>query len=505
MSEPSAQENTEQDAVQNAQQDAEQTPQQNGVQATADLEQTVDAYIDQVWDSLLADIAQLVSYDSVVDTSAAEPGKPYGPKAYEALHAATQIAARLGLETHELDGHLAFGDLPGERSEYLATIAHSDVVPAGPGWKADPFTMRTRDGYILGRGVMDDKGPLLLSLYTAHFFVEQVKRTGKKLPYTLRAIIGGDEEVGMTDVEYYLQRYPEPAFLFTPDAFYPVGVGEKGLFCTTFVSPRLAADSHIVHFEGGTAHNAVPGIATATVKGLLSQFPELDGIDREDLVDGTVKLTAHGLGGHASMPEGTKNAIGLLASYLLQTGVPSAAEAPFFELLGRIHASTDGSSLGISDADQHFGKPTCIGGTMRTVDGHLEQSIDSRFTTALTGAEITRRMEELAKHYGASIKDTGVTEPYLTDPDSAPVQVMMDVYRRVTGEEAQPFTMGGGTYARHFAHAVSFGPGAREPHDPDWVGMEHGPEEGISIQTLKTALKIYILTVHELMQLDYHW
>ena len=35
-----------------------------------------------------------------------------------------------------------------------------------------------------------------------------------------------------------------------------------------------------------------------------------------------------------------------------------------------------------------------------------------------------------------------------------------------------------------------------------WVGMEHGPDEGVSEADLKRALKIYIVTIARLMELD---
>ena len=42
----------------------------------------------------------------------------------------------------------------------LMFLGHSDVVPAGPGWSADPYTVRIRDGRIYGRGATDMKGGL---------------------------------------------------------------------------------------------------------------------------------------------------------------------------------------------------------------------------------------------------------------------------------------------------------------------------------------------------------
>ena len=77
-------------------------------------------------------------------------------------------------------------------------------MPEGLGWTVEPFDVTHKDAYLVGRGVLDDKGPLVLSLYAAHFFAREVERTGRRLPFTLRAIIGSEEETGMGDVSYYL-------------------------------------------------------------------------------------------------------------------------------------------------------------------------------------------------------------------------------------------------------------------------------------------------------------
>jgi succinyl-diaminopimelate desuccinylase len=38
--------------------------------------------------------------------------------------------------------------------------------------------------------------------------------------------------------------------------------------------------------------------------------------------------------------------------------------------------------------------------------------------------------------------------------------------------------------------------------DPEWVGIEHGPDEGVSEEVLRRALKIYIVSIGRLMELD---
>lgn len=119
----------------------------------------IEAYVNEVWPDYLRDLERLVAVPSVVDESASAPGAPWGPGCREALDVAMDIAECQGLIVGDCDGALAYGDLPGETGEQVATIAHVDVVPAGEGWDVEPFAVTRRDGVLLGRGVLDDKGP----------------------------------------------------------------------------------------------------------------------------------------------------------------------------------------------------------------------------------------------------------------------------------------------------------------------------------------------------------
>ena len=181
------------------------------------LKRDVDAYVDEVWEDVVKDMDRLVRHDSVEDLEHAEPGKPWGPAANDALVEAERMAERLGLKVTDLDGYLGFADVPGASGpeRYVATIAHTDIVPTGEGWHFPPLAVTRKDGMLIGRGVADDKGPFVLSLYAAHFFARRAA-AGRELPYTLRCIIGNNEETGMGDVPYYLERYPEPLFCFSP-------------------------------------------------------------------------------------------------------------------------------------------------------------------------------------------------------------------------------------------------------------------------------------------------
>ena len=131
----------------------------------AELKASAEAFVNEHWEEIIEDIRYLVQVESVEDLSLAEPGKPWGPKSYEALRRGLEIAERLGLKTTDVDGYLGFGDLPGELEKYLATIAHSDIVPLGKGWTVDPLDVTRREGFYSGSrrsGRQGSSGPLPL-------------------------------------------------------------------------------------------------------------------------------------------------------------------------------------------------------------------------------------------------------------------------------------------------------------------------------------------------------
>ncbi len=222
------------------------------------MNQKIDAFIAANKEQLLKDIAALVSIDSVEGTP--EEGAPYGAGPRAALDKTLELAAGMGLATRNCENHIGYAELAGADAEkYLATICHVDVVPEGNGWTADPFKMEIRDGWMIGRGVSDDKGPMVATLYALKFLKEE----GVSLRYPIRALVGDNEETHMHDVDYYLANYPAPVFCFTPDAEFPVCNGEKGHFDGKLVSP--VCNGVIKDFEGGVATNAVPDRASALV------------------------------------------------------------------------------------------------------------------------------------------------------------------------------------------------------------------------------------------------
>lgn len=467
------------------------------------------AFVDEAWEDVVADIDSLVQVESVEDKEHAAPGMPFGPAPREALDRALGIARRLGLQAQDMDGYMGIADLPGERERYVATIAHSDVVPKGLGWDFDPLRVTRKDGYLVGRGVIDDKGPLVLSLWAAHFWVRHTRQTGEPLPMTLRCLIGTNEETGMEDVEKYLERYPEPEFCFSPDAVFPLICGEKGRFYAEVASQDLdARRGHIVELTGGTVANAVPGLACAVLRD-AGELPTAEGIQIEpagidDAGRPLTRVVAQGIGGHAAMPEGTRNAIGMIVDYVLGHVELTAEERAFLSFERFLFADTAGEALGVAATDDVFEPLTCVGGTIRTTQtGEVRrfvQTIDMRYPKSTTGERIEGQLQAVVREHGCAIVDTDDMVPFYMSPELPAVRALADTYGMLSGNDATPITIGGGTYARHFKRAVAFGPDDPLVPPAPWVGQEHGPNEGVSEDALRRALVIYIVAIARLME-----
>src|SRR5262245_17919596 len=146
----------------------------------------------------------------------------------------------------------------------LLLLSHQDVVPVEPGteddWTYPPFAGRIAEGFVWGRGSMDDKAGVLGLLEA----VEDLVRTGFRPRRTIYLAFGHDEEVGgrrgaVQIAKLLASRGVRPALVLdeglpiavdlVPDVQNPVamvGTAEKG-----YLSVEL-----VVRGEGG--HSSTP-------------------------------------------------------------------------------------------------------------------------------------------------------------------------------------------------------------------------------------------------------
>ena len=87
----------------------------------------------------------------------------------------------------------------------ILVYGHYDVQPTGDldEWKTPPFSL-VRDGDVIrGRGVTDDKGPVLIVLKVAQAFMNQEG----KLPLNVKFLFEGEEEIGSPNLGEYVQSH----------------------------------------------------------------------------------------------------------------------------------------------------------------------------------------------------------------------------------------------------------------------------------------------------------
>ena len=74
---------------------------------------------------------------------------------------------------------------------------HYDVQPASleDGWKSEPFDLVERDGRLVGRGVVDNKGQNFIHIYTAINLIKE-----KRLGCNLKFMLEGNEETSNPDM-----------------------------------------------------------------------------------------------------------------------------------------------------------------------------------------------------------------------------------------------------------------------------------------------------------------
>ena len=99
---------------------------------------------------------------------------------------------------------LQAGPLP-DPSKALLLLAHLDVVGVDKSkWSVDPFAATVKDGYLYGRGAIDDKGMVAANLAT----IVALKRSGARLNRDVIFLADDDEEQGgAASIKTLIEKY----------------------------------------------------------------------------------------------------------------------------------------------------------------------------------------------------------------------------------------------------------------------------------------------------------
>jgi succinyl-diaminopimelate desuccinylase len=453
-----------------------------------------DEIIENDGRQIMESVRNIVKIRSVAGD--AEKDSPLGKGPATALQAALDIAGGTGFRTKNLDNYIGYVEF-GEGEDYIAVLGHLDTVPEGDHWTFPPFNCEVHKGRIYGRGVLDDKGPILAALYGLKAIRDSQAPLGKRI----RIIFGTDEETGDMDVAHYLQQEKPPICGFTPDAEFPVVFAEKGILqvdLTGIFSSdcQYSGDDHLISLNGGDAVNMVPDHADAEIitrdPGKIirkcEEFAQVSGfsISAEQNNDRVI-IRSEGISSHASKPHLGKNAIMQLVAFLsvLRFNPPESCNMARF-LQKRIGMDTTGVLFGLDLSDEPSGHLTLNAGLLTGSSREFTLSLDIRYP-------VTKTMDNVMQNIHASVENQGILitirkhqPPLYYPPVSNIIRTLSAIYCEVTGDSRAPVAIGGGTYARKLPNIVAFG-----PYFPGKVYNIHAADESIGCDELIMIAKIY--------------
>ncbi len=413
------------------------------------------------FNNFILDLSTLISINT--EKAPASEGAPFGGNIKNALNQFLSIAKRFGFTTKNYENYIGEVCFGAEDGQEIGIIGHLDVVPAGIGWNTPPYTLTKVGDTYYGRGIADDKAPMLLVLYA----LKELKDSNIPVNKKFRLFVGCDEESSWQDVEYFSKNYRFPTYGFSPDGNFPVTYSEKGMYVVTFKLNKLKNFSFL---NGGTVVNAVCAYATAKASE--------QGIDIEKLNKRGLKLNGDviesvGKSAHGSQPQLGTNAMKALFEYFVDMG----------EDLQKVvdYIFNDKANLFANQTQQ--GKLTLSAGLLNQTQDNITITCDVRVPAPMTAKQVF----DIIDTFGIEYEYVEKHPPVMVEKDGWFVQALLSAYKSATGDEnATAMAMGGSTFGRAFEKGCSFG-----MDFPNCSNGIHQPNEHVSEKELITAYEIY--------------
>lgn len=415
--------------------------------------------------SILNDTLKLVAIDSVQ----AEPSSlsPFGDGVGLCIKEVLSIAKSLGFETRDEQGY--YGTATIGQGEEFGILGHVDVVPyKDQTWTKKPLG-EIINGVLYGRGVLDDKGPIMCCLYAVYKLIQEGYTPKKKIKF----IFGGNEESGWKCIERYNQIESMPENGFSPDADFPVIFSEKGIL---HLKVSLDKPEELISISAGSRPNMVIDKCLATID---RELPKSTDINISSSIDeGKTNIKTYGMAAHGSTPEKGDNAFLHTLNYLSETlgGV--------YTKLNNLLSSITGEGLGINCEDNKSGALSLNVGVVKIENQRLNLYLDIRYPVTFKFEDILNKAENAFSF--AKVEVVSHQAPLYIDKEDKLVQTLLKSYNKVMGTNVEPIAIGGGTYARALKHGVAFG-----PVFPGKESCAHEADEHFSVEDFEKAFDIY--------------
>lgn len=366
----------------------------------------------------------------------------------------------------------------------VALMAHQDVVPIAPGtealWKKPPFAGEVVDGFVWGRGTLDDKSNLITQLEA----LEMLVKAGIKPRRTVYFVFGHDEEVG----------------------------GQRGAVQIVQLLRQRGVTLEWVLDEGlAVTEGVMPGVR---------QPVALVGLAEKGSV--SLKLTATAPPGHSSMPPGPgQGAIGRLAAALarldaqpLPGGIQGAAAEMFAAVAPELPF---GQRLAMSNlwltrplVERMLSKGAATNAMMRTttaitmlnagvkenvLPGRAEAVVNFRILPGDTIESVQAAVKRIVADDGVEVTPlgTGFNPSRLTTSRSDAFRLVERTVREVFPEAiVAPGLMLAASDARHF-DGISEASFRFMPIRFDSADLQrpHGTDERIAVDQLVDMVRFY--------------
>ena len=462
-----------------------------------------EKYIDSLKDEIITETCTLINIPSVSDETR-NPDMPFGKYAKEALEYALNLGNKLGFRTKNIDGYCGYIEF-GEGDKLLGIIGHLDVVPSGDGWSTPPFEATIKNNKIYGRGAIDDKGPVIASLYAMKAIKDNMN-----INCRVRLILGINEEKDWKCIKHYKEVEELPTVGFSPDADFPCIYAEKGI-CTVYIKDDYTKYENlpikISNIDcNNNAINVVPKKCDVTLyvdtskinlsditNFIVEELKTLKFDITYSISENSIFLHSTGIQAHSAHPDLGKNAISPIIILLNRIFNHFEYKIKIFEFFENyINTEFNGKSLGIDFIDES-GKLTLNVGDFSLENNYLQFGINLRIPINTLIDSVTNLIDFKCKNYSLNTHITGKQDPLYVPKDNYLVKTLRNIFNRMTNSNLEPIAIGGGTYARAFENCVSFG--ANFPGDTD---MCHQANEFIDIDKLMLSCKIYAETIYEL-------
>lgn len=449
-----------------------------------------DEFIENNEKNIINTLSELIKFDSVsIESDNNE--NPFGKTCSDVLNYTLKIADSMGFRTKNIDNYCGYIEF-GEGEELVGIIGHLDVVPADTldGWTTPPFEPSIRDGKLFGRGSIDDKGPVVASLYAMKSIMDTAKISKR-----VRLILGLNEEKSWKCINYYKKHEEWPTIGFSPDANFPAIYAEKGIMSLKLKNKFTIKDFEIINIDcQNNAINVVPKYCSITLKNTTnSDIPlKSDNSIKISKDNNLIKIESFGVAAHAAHPELGDNAITKLTKYLLDNFEFNSDYLKYiydnglFDLTSpKFLSEKIEDETGILTSNiavlEYENNELIIKNNLRVPCTYKLNDIFDKYNS----------IKEIYPNFEVSILNK--QEPLYVQKDNYLVKTLVNIFNKKTGLNSEPIAIGGGTYARAFDNFISYG--ATMPGDKD---MCHQVDEFIEIDKLMLSAKIYAEAIYEL-------